>query len=74
MGKPPDLKYWPLFVHLHIFLSPYVNACSLSSENELFLVLVRLRLVRLRLGLLLEDIADRFKISLLLFQKCYKNG
>ena len=54
-----DLKSWAVFVHLHMFLSPHVTPlASLSSENEFFLVLVRLRL-----GLLQEDLSDRFQVS-----------
>lgn len=46
------------FLHLLLFLaSPPSPFSKLSLENELFLVLVRLRL-----GLLLEDLAARFKV------------
>ena len=50
------LPSWVVFFHLYMFLSPLLTAgrsnCALSMENELFLVLVKLRL-----NLLFEDIA-----------------
>ena len=52
------LPSWGVFLHLFLFLAPPPSPFSkLSLENELFLVLIRLRL-----GLLLEDIATRFRI------------
>ena len=50
-----------------MFLSPHVSPSSLSSENELFLVLIRLRL-----GLLLEDLADRFQVSVTVISRMFK--
>lgn len=52
------LLSWSVFLYHFLFLAPPPSPFSnLSLESELFLVLVRLRL-----GLLLEDLAARFKI------------
>ena len=54
------LPTWPMFLHLLFFLNVTTHSCcKLSPENELFLVLVRLRL-----GLLYNDISVRFNLSL----------
>ena len=53
------LPSWSVFLHLYLFLAPHSSPFSkLSLENELFLVLVRLRL-----GLYLEDLAAYFKVQ-----------
>ena len=55
------LPTWPVFLHLFLFLN-VSNAFSLSRlspENELFLALVRLRL-----GLLYEDLSVHFNVCL----------
>ena len=50
------LPSWSVFVHVFLFLLPYVTpAVLLSLEDEFCLVLMRLRL-----GLLMEDLATRF--------------
>ena len=51
------LQSWAVFIHVYMFLSPHL--VSQSSLSEFFLVLVRLRL-----GLLQGDLADRFQISI----------
>ena len=54
------LPTWPMFLYLLFFLNVTTHSCcKLSPENELFLVLVRLRL-----GLLYNDISVRFNLSL----------
>ena len=56
------LPSYPVFVHLYLFLTPSLTSCKLSKlslEDELFLVLVRLRL-----NLLLDDLAIRFKVTI----------
>ena len=57
------LPSWVVFFQLYMFLSPLLTAgrsdCALSMENELFLVLVKLRL-----NLLFEDIASRFGVAI----------
>ena len=55
------LPAWRVFLHLYHFLSPYIVSSSttaLSPENGLLLVLVRLRL-----ALLMEDLASLFNVS-----------
>ena len=53
------LSSWSVFVHVFLFLSPYVvPAVSLTLEDEFFLVLMRLRL-----GLLMEDLAAHFAVT-----------
>ena len=53
------LPSWGVFLHIFCFLSPYVTpSSSLCLEDELFLVLIRLRL-----GLFLQDLANRFRVS-----------
>ena len=48
-----------IFLHVFLFLSPYVTpAVLLSLEDEFCLVLMRLRL-----GLLMEDLATRFAVT-----------
>ena len=55
------LSTWGLFLHLFMFLSPFATSisCTITMENQLFLTLVRLRL-----NLLYEDLAERFCISI----------
>ena len=60
-GFYTGLPTWPVFLHLFLFLN-VSNASSLSRlspENELFLALVRLRL-----GLLYEDLSVHFNVCL----------
>ena len=53
------LPAWAVFLHLFLFLAvPSTTVTKLVPENELFLVLVRLRL-----GLLVEDLATRFCVT-----------
>ena len=55
------LPTWPVFLHLFLFLNVSTTSplSRLSPENELLLVLVRLRL-----GLLYKDLAVRFNVCL----------
>lgn len=67
MIKDSDIKSkyytglsWAIFEHIFSFLSPHVApALSLSLEDEFLFVLMRLRL-----GLQMEDLAARFNLSL----------
>ncbi len=53
------LTKYSIFLHLFLFLSPFVKRSrSLALDEELFLTLARLRL-----NLLLEDLARRYSIS-----------
>ena len=56
------LPTWGVFLHLVMFLTPFSNTTSrstvLTTEDEIFLTLVRLRL-----ALFLDDLANRFDIS-----------
>ena len=53
------LPTWAVFLHIFHFLAAYVTASSsLCLEDELFMTLVRLRL-----GLFLQDIGIRFRVS-----------
>lgn len=62
------LHSWAVFKHLLEFLSPHVRTTlSLSITDELLLVLLRLRL-----GLLMEDVADRFGISISTASKIFQ--
>lgn len=68
------LKLWGHFQAFVIsYLSPHVHVAPVAAlcfDNQLFLVFTRLRL-----GLLMEDISDRFGISLyLLLQRSSKSG
>ena len=54
------LPSWAMFVHLFLYLSPFTVRSSnlLSTDNQMFLVLLKLRL-----NLIYEDLALRFGIS-----------
>lgn len=54
------LPSWAMFLHLFMFLSPftYCQGSTLSTENEMFLVLLKLRL-----NLIYEDLAQRFGVT-----------
>ena len=63
------LPAWTVFLHLFLFLAvPSTSAVTkLVPENELFLVLVRLRL-----GLLVEDLAIRFCVTKSLISRVFQ--
>ena len=64
-----ELPAWTVFLHLFLFLAvPSTSFTKLIPENELFLVLVRLRL-----GLLVEDLAIRFCITKSLVSRVFQN-
>ena len=53
------LPSWAVFLHLFLFLAaPASSSCKLSLEDEIYIALLRLRL-----GLLWEDIALRFDVT-----------
>ena len=54
------LPSWAMFLHLYMFLVPHIinQGKLLSRENEMFLVLLKLRL-----NLIYEDLAQRFGIT-----------
>ena len=53
------LPTWAVFLHVFCFLSPYVtSSTSMCLEDELLLVLVRLWL-----GLFIQDATNRFNVS-----------
>ena len=53
------LPSWVVFLHVYMYTIPYISqGCSLSSMDELFLTLVKLRL-----NLMHNDLACRFQIS-----------
>ena len=61
------LPSWGVFLHVYLFLSPYVKPVApLTLEDEFLLVLVRLRL-----GSLLDDLAMRFGISITSATRCF---
>ena len=62
------LAKYSIFLHLFLFLSPHVQKShTLPLDEELFLTLTRLRL-----NLLLEDIARRFSISVGITSKIFQ--
>ena len=61
------LPSWAVFLHLFLFLAAPASSCKLSLEDEFFIALLRLKL-----GLLLEDIALRFDVSLSVVSRVFQ--
>lgn len=65
------LPSWAMFMHLFLYLSPFMHnpVSMLSTDDELFLILLRLRL-----NLIYEDLAQRFAISTSTVQRILERG
>ena len=64
------LPSWAVFGHLFCFLSPYLGTCkSLCPDDQLLMVLMRLRL-----ALFLEDLAQRFNLPISTAHRLLQKG
>ena len=64
------LPSWAVFGHLFCFLSPHLGTCkSLCPEDQLLIVLMRLRL-----ALFLEDLAQRFSLTISTAHRLLQKG